>query len=101
MIERAVLETIRRKDLERRGGLSEPEQRGIEQVRSKIGKDAGPLVAPRRIAHEARGSVSVKHPEIVDPTQLSRVDRLLHPHEMRLESVVVRGVANRLIRPRE
>ena len=81
-------------DLELVAEVSEPERAGVEQVRAEVGQHAGALVAPGRIAHQPRGAVAVEHAASIRSLRARRSDELLHAHEVRLEAVVVGGIAD-------
>ena len=76
---------------------SEPEERGVEQVRAEVRQHAGALVAPRRVADQPRGAVAVEHAAAIDLAEHARADRVAHAHEVRLEAVVVGRVADRAL----
>src|SRR6185436_14067704 len=54
----------------------------------------GALVPPRRVPYVPGGAVAVEQPAPVDSPEIARLQQRLHPHEVRLEPVVVGGVAD-------
>ena len=94
VVERPVLETVGGPDRKWPRERAEPEERGVEEMRSEVREDSGAPVAPGRVANVARRAVAVKHPAEVDLPEDARLDGLFHPDEMRLESVVVGRVAD-------
>src|SRR5439155_9947934 len=77
------------------------EPRGVEQMRAQVGQDAGALVSPDRVTHESRSSVAIKHATLVNAAQLSRLEQAFHTDEVRLEAMVVGGIADDALGPRK
>src|SRR5690606_26096651 len=63
-------------------------------MRAQVRQDAGTLIAPGRVAHEARRAVAVEHPAAENPAERALVDQLAHAVEVRLEAMIVGGVAD-------
>ena len=101
MIRRAVLEAVHAHELEPVFDVPEPEATGVEEMRAEIGQHAGALIAPGRIAHQPRRAVAVEHAAGIDRTELAAGDEVAHAHEMRLETVIVSGIANDAIAARQ
>ncbi|CAB4699547.1 unannotated protein [freshwater metagenome] len=89
----AVLEPAGGDDPEILRRRTEPEIHRVEQVRTQIRQHAGALVTPLGIAHQAGRAIPVEHAAAMDAAQAARGDQLPHAHEVRLEAVVVGGVA--------
>ena len=77
--------------------IAEPESRRIEQMRAEIRQNAGALVAPGRIAHQPRRAVAVEHAAVIERAERAAAIDVAHAHEMRLEAVIVGGVADRAV----
>ena len=101
VVRRPILKAVHANELELVFDVSEPETTGIEEMRAEVGQHAGTLIAPRGIAHEPRGAVTVEHATGIDRTELTAGDEIAHPHEMRLETVIVSGIANDAVPARE
>ena len=101
MIRGAVLEAVHTHELEPVFDIPEPEATGVEEMRAEIGQHAGALIAPGGIAHQPRRAVAVEHAAGIDRTELAAGDQVPHPHEMRLETVIVGGIANDAIAARQ
>src|SRR5437667_6337726 len=97
MIRGTVLEAAGEMHLKIAAQIAEPESRGIEQMRTQVWQNASSLVAPRRFAHQAGRAVSVEHSAVVRLPQRSGGDELAHAQVVRLETMVVSGVANGLV----
>ena len=93
MIEGRVLEAVTRDHTKMMIACAEPEEHRVQQVRAEIRQHAGVAIAPRA-ADVARGAVAVEHAAPVGPAQPPGVEQRLHPHEARLEAVVVGGIAD-------
>src|SRR5262249_58160007 len=94
MVRRAVFEPAARDDANVLADIAEPELRRIEEVRAEIRQNARTLVPPLGLAHQPRRPVSVEHAAVIERTERSSRDGLAHPHEMRLETVVVPDIAD-------
>ena len=70
-------------------------------MRAEIGQNTGALITPSGIAHEPRRAVTVEHPAGIDRTEFAAGDEVTHAHEVRLEAVIVGGIANDAVAPRE
>jgi hypothetical protein len=98
VIERAVLEAVRPPHLHRGFSATEKEDAPVQQVRAQVGEHSKALVAPARVSHVSSGSVAVGEAGQVDRTELPTVEQLLEAEDVRLETMVVRGVAGGAVR---
>src|SRR5215470_11178681 len=100
MIGRAILKTVRRRDLKLLAKLAKPELRRVQQVRAEIRQNARAPVAPSRIADEPRSAVPVEHAATIDRPQRAGSNEVSHPHIMRLKAMVIRRIADDPFGPR-
>ena len=101
MIWRFVLESIHAPQFSCGFVRAKKEKRHVEHVRSKIGKDAEPLVPPRRVTHIARGAVAVKEFRQINLAEYPLIDKLLQLCNVRFEAMVVSGITCGAILSRE
>src|SRR3954467_7181686 len=101
MIRSPVLEAVTPHELERVFDIPEPEATGVEEMRAEIGQHARALIAPGRVAHQPRRAIAVEYAAGIDRTELAAGDKVAHADEMRLETVIVSGIANEAIAARQ
>ena len=95
VVGRAVLEGARRDDAKVLADVAEPEAGRVEKMRAEVGKHAGALVAPVGIADQPRRPVAVEHAAAIDAPECTRGEEVAHADIVRLEAMVVGGVADR------
>ena len=101
MIRSAVLEAVNAHELEPVFDIAEPEATGVEEMRAEIGQHARALIAPGGIAHQPRRAIAVEHAAAIDRAEFAAGDEVAHAHEMRLEAVIVGGIADDAIAARQ
>ena len=101
VVGRAVLEAVGGDQLEVVVLGSEPEARRVQQVGAEIVQHARAFVAPSRLPHELCRAVAVEQAAAVEPAQAARLHDLPQPHEVRLEAVIIGGVANHALVARQ
>src|SRR5208337_1326299 len=94
MIGRPILKAICGIDLEFVFQISEPESARVEKMRAEILQHACAVVPPSRFTHEASGSIPIKHSARIDATEHTGRHQVAHAHEMRLETVIIGGIAD-------
>ena len=65
----------------------------VEHVGPEVGEDAQTVVAPGRVADVSSCSIAVEEFREVNPAELSGIENLLEPGDVRLEPMVISGVA--------
>src|SRR3954471_11045280 len=101
MIRSAVLEAVNTHELEPVFDIPEPEATGVEEMRAEIGQHARALIAPGRIAPQPRRAIAVEHAAGIDRTEFAAGDEVAHAYEMRLETMIVGGIANDAVAARQ
>ena len=93
MIRRLVLKTIRAPQLARVPVRTEKKMRHVEHVRPEVGEDTQTVVAPCRVANVSSCSIAVEEFREINLAELSGIENLLEPGDVRLEPMVISGVA--------
>src|SRR3989344_1546638 len=94
MVRRTILKAVGGHNVKIVPQFAKPEFGGIEQVRSQIRKHPRALVAPRGVPYQTCGAIAVEHAHAINPAELPRLNQFFHAHEMWLETVVIRGIAD-------
>src|SRR5713101_3059786 len=94
VVGRAVLEAMDAYESELVRDVPEPKPTSIEEMRAEIGQHPGALIPPSRIPNEPRCAIAVEHAAGIDRAQFPRRDQIPHTHEVRLEAMIIGGVAN-------
>ena len=70
--------------------------RHVEHVGAEVGEDAQTVVAPGRVADVTSCSIAVEEFREVNPAEVSGIENLFEPGDVRLKPMVVSGVARSL-----
>src|SRR5712691_3675384 len=101
VVGRAVLEAMDAYESELIGEIPEPKTTSIKEMRAEIGQHASALIPPGRIPNEPRRAIAVEHAAGIDRAELARCDQIPHTHEVRLEAMIIGGVANDALSARQ